>query len=101
MFNSVARSGLGRYIISSHSITLVTQALVRGEKWVCIPPLRGGGCLAARGSCPSPAALILPIMPIQKRGPIVGGGLFKKQEIEHPDLWLVGVLGLEPESTRG
>jgi hypothetical protein len=26
IFNSVSRSGLGRYIISSHSITLVTQA---------------------------------------------------------------------------
>ena len=26
MFNSVARSGLGRYIISSHSITFVTKA---------------------------------------------------------------------------
>ena len=55
MFNSEPRSGLGRYIIFSHSITLVTQASVPGEKWGCIPPPPGAGVWRLVDLCQDPA----------------------------------------------
>ena len=41
------------------------------------------------------------ISPVQERGVIAGGGLFKEQQVQHSDFGFVRILGLQPKASRG